>query len=64
MYEVMNDLVKSLKKLFCEIITIMSNTELVTKDIQEQPQTRVKCSPKFVLQIDVSTHVVVLAQLF
>jgi hypothetical protein len=64
MCEVMNDMVKSLTQLFCVIITIMSNTELVTKYIQGQPQTRVKCSQKFVIQIDDSAHVAVLAQLF
>jgi hypothetical protein len=35
----------------------------MSKDIKEQPLTRIKCSPKFALQIDESTDVAGLAQL-
>jgi hypothetical protein len=52
-----------LKIIFLYNNTIMSHTESVPKYIKEQLQTRLKCSPKFVLQIDDSTHVVGLAQL-
>jgi hypothetical protein len=42
--------------------TIMRHIESMSEDIKEQLLTRIKCSPKFALQIDESTDVAGLAQ--
>jgi hypothetical protein len=43
--------------------TVMRRMESMSKDIKEQLLTRIKCSPKFALQIDESTDDAGLAQL-
>jgi hypothetical protein len=42
--------------------TVMRRTEPISEDIKEQLLTRIKCSPKFGLQIDESTDVAGLAK--
>jgi hypothetical protein len=43
--------------------TLMRRTESMSEEIKKQLLTRIKCSPKFALQIDESTDVAGLAQL-
>jgi hypothetical protein len=43
--------------------TVIQHTESMSEDIKEQLLTRIKCSPKFALQIDESTDVAGLTQL-
>jgi tetrahydromethanopterin S-methyltransferase subunit F len=44
--------------------TVMRRIESMSEDIEEQLLTRIKSSPEFALQIDKSTDVAGLAQLF
>jgi hypothetical protein len=54
---------KALKTIPLSNNTVMQCIESLSEDIKEQLLTRIKCSPKFSLQIDKSTDATGLAQL-